>query len=101
MGAADEAFVLKRIRMGADVRSEAVHLSGLREAYFGGLLCNQSATVQAAMHPHGCQHIVRFVESFQVLPSVRCLSAETNGMHLIIAKLFMLLTGAMPAAYCM
>ena len=63
---ADDAFVLKRIRTGPG--REAAHLSGLREIYFGSLLCNESATVQAAAlpPPEGCNHIVRFVESFQV-----------------------------------
>lgn len=63
---ADIAFVLKRIRIGA---GKEVHLSGLREAYFGQLLCNDSAMVHAAMHVplRGCQHVVRFVESFQVI----------------------------------
>ena len=75
--------MLKRIRLGPE--RGGAHLSGLREAYFGGLLCNQSATVQSATLPsrEGCNHIVRFVESFQVAGASLCRLAPSCCLHIL------------------
>ena len=57
-----ESFILKRVLA---ERGEAVRLSGLREAYFGRLFAASPATAPApAILGH--DHLVRFVESFQV-----------------------------------
>ena len=51
------------------LKGQTATLSGLREAYFGALLhrANQTVTgAQQGMLREGLDHIVRFVESFQV-----------------------------------
>lgn len=56
------AFVLKRIMI---AKGHRAHLSGLREAYFGQLLRGQP--LAASQHVEdGQDHIVRFVEAFEV-----------------------------------
>lgn len=53
----------------SSLKGQAAKLSGLREAYFGTLLnrANQTAVgMQQKMSREGLDHIVRFVESFQV-----------------------------------
>ena len=53
----------------SSLKGQAAKLSGLREAYFGALLqgVNQTLTSrEQAASRDGLDHIVRFVESFQV-----------------------------------
>ena len=60
------SFVLKHI---SSHKGRRAHLSGLREAYFGTLLQQPNQTVSSAQEgasEDGIDHLVRFVESFQV-----------------------------------
>ncbi len=55
----------------SSLKGQAAKLSGLREAYFGTLLqgVNQTLTsIEQGASRDGLDHIVRFVESFQVRP---------------------------------
>ena len=65
---AEGLFVLKHI---SSLKGQAAKLSGLREAYFGVLLHRANHTaigMQQSIAREGFDHIVRFVESFQVRP---------------------------------
>lgn len=53
----------------SDRKGEGAKLSGLREAYFGRLLQQIKQTVtgrEGSTSRNGFDHLVRFVESFQV-----------------------------------
>jgi len=61
------SFVLKHI---SNRKGDSAKLSGLREAYFGALLHRVNQTVsslQQGTSRDGLEHLVRFVESFQVI----------------------------------
>ncbi len=61
------SFVLKHI---SNRKGDSAKLSGFREAYFGALLHRVNQTVsslQQGTSRDGLEHLVRFVESFQVI----------------------------------
>lgn len=47
------------------------HLSGLREAYFGELLQSHTLAASAEVDEYSLDHIVRFVEAFEVSLSAK------------------------------
>ena len=66
----------------SSLKGQAAKLSGLREAYFGTLLrgVNQTLTgMEKGGSRHGLDHIVRFVESFQVrFPVAQCVNSKAG-----------------------
>ncbi|PNH02892.1 hypothetical protein TSOC_011092 [Tetrabaena socialis] len=78
------AFVLKRLRgsgSGGGGGGDGVLLSGLREAYFGGLMrrLRGALTVGGRGEERGFDHLVDFVESFEALPEPDGGSGSTGG----------------------